>query len=77
MAILYMKYLKITVPLLALLILLTVLFTYGAVKEAVMLLGQAGFVILLEILINRYRLKKTPAINIHQHNVFETKLTSK
>jgi hypothetical protein len=54
----YVKYLKIIVPLFALLILLIVLFAHGAAKETGMLLGIIGFVILLANLVNRSRLKK-------------------
>jgi len=53
-----LKYLKTIVPVFALLILITVLFAHGAAKETGMLLGIMGFVILLAILVNRYRLRR-------------------
>ena len=58
MGLVYVKYLKTIVPVFALLILITVLFAHGAVKETGMLLGIMGFVILLAILVNRYRLRR-------------------
>ena len=58
MELIHVKYLKTIVPVFALLILLTVLFAHGALKQTGMLVGIMGFVILLAILVNRYRLRR-------------------
>ena len=58
MEIIYLKYLKTVVQVVTVPILLTVLFAHDALKQIGVLVGIMGFVILLAVLVNRYRLKR-------------------